>query len=295
MGNLFNSNATIVYRIINALGWIAGISCVAMIVFAIFKIMTGDEQDKSRYLRRIRNGIIAFILILSITVITNIVTKYFTPNVNAETSIGDFSKVDVDIVQGISNNYSPSGQIAMIEGNSYIKTSSDKKYDVDKSWLSSKKIVVDYYKDLSQCTGTTKGAFADIEYVYFRYQDGNSAFGGANGDNGYKDYFLPYDKLEEYRKNGKISEPDGLKDFIKTFGIHTSNVTWVDQSTANPFADGPTTTKSEIVKQDENLQKQNSETGGNKETLEENAKNLTDEQKQEINNQWNLPIYDTQN
>ena len=233
-------------------------------------------------------------MILTITVITNLVTKYFTPNLSAETSIGDFSDVNVSVVQGISNNYSPTGQIAIIEGASYIKTASDKKYDVDKGWFSSKKIVVDYYKDVTQCTGTTKGAFADIEYVYLRYQDGNSAFGGAGEDNGYKDYFLPYDKLEEYRKDGNISEPDGLKDFIKTFGVHQKDVTWVDSNTQNIFSDF-NNNKSETVKQQENLQKENSETGGNKETLEENAKNLTDEQKQEINNQWNLPIYDTQN
>lgn len=294
MGNLFNNNAVIIYKIINTLGWIAGISCVAMILFAVFKIMTGDESEHSRYIKRIRNGIIAFILILTITVITNLVTKYFTPNLSAETSIGDFSDVNVSVVQGISNNYSPTGQIAIIEGASYIKTASDKKYDVDKGWFSSKKIVVDYYKDVTQCTGTTKGAFADIEYVYLRYQDGNSAFGGAGEDNGYKDYFLPYDKLEEYRKDGKISEPDGLKDFIKTFGVHQKDVTWVDSNTQNIFSDF-NNNKSETVKQQENLQKENSETGGNKETLEENAKNLTDEQKQEINNQWNLPIYDTQN
>lgn len=294
MGNLFNNNAVIIYKIINTLGWIAGISCVAMILFAVFKIMTGDESEHSRYIKRIRNGIIAFILILTITVITNLVTKYFTPNLSAETSIGDFSDVNVSVVQGISNNYSPTGQIAIIEGASYIKTASDKKYDVDKGWFSSKKIVVDYYKDVTQCTGTTKGAFADIEYVYLRYQDGNSAFGGAGEDNGYKDYFLPYNKLEEYRKNGKISEPDGLKDFIKTFGVHQKDVTWIDSNTQNIFSDS-NNNKSETVKQQENLQKENSETGGNKETLEENAKNLTDEQKQEINNQWNLPIYDTQN
>lgn len=294
MGNLFNNNAVIIYKIINTLGWIAGISCVAMILFAVFKIMTGDESEHSRYIKRIRNGIIAFILILTITVITNLVTKYFTPNLSAETSIGDFSDVNVSVVQGISNNYSPTGQIAIIEGASYIKTASDKKYDVDKGWFSSKKIVVDYYKDVTQCTGTTKGAFADIEYVYLRYQDGNSAFGGAGEDNGYKDYFLPYDKLEEYRKNGKISEPDGLKDFIKTFGVHQKDVTWIDSNTQNIFSDS-NNNKSETVKQQENLQKENSETGGNKETLEENAKNLTDEQKQEINNQWNLPIYDTPN
>ncbi len=154
--------------------------------------------------------------------------------------------------------------------------------------------MVDYYKDLNNCTGTTKGAFADIEYVYFKYQtDGNSAFGGANQDSGYKDYFLPYDKLEEYRKSGKISEADGLKDFIKTFGVHKDKVTWVDSNTQNIFSDR--NEKSETIKQTENVQKQNSETGGNKETLEENAKKLTDEQKEQINNEWGLPIYSTGN
>ena len=45
---------------------LAGILCVAMICTAIFKIMTGDEGEYRKYQARIKHGMIALILVISI-------------------------------------------------------------------------------------------------------------------------------------------------------------------------------------------------------------------------------------
>ena len=52
-----------IYYITNFLGIFAGICCTAMIVFAVFKIMTGDETEIKKYQVRIKNGLLALILI----------------------------------------------------------------------------------------------------------------------------------------------------------------------------------------------------------------------------------------
>ena len=58
-----------IYYIINFLGIIAGLACTAMICISVFKIMTGEEHEYSKYKTRIKNGLIALILIISISTI----------------------------------------------------------------------------------------------------------------------------------------------------------------------------------------------------------------------------------
>ena len=62
-----------IYHIVNYLGYLAGFTCVLMIVVAVYKILTGDEMEYKRYLTRIRNGIVALILILTISTTKNLV------------------------------------------------------------------------------------------------------------------------------------------------------------------------------------------------------------------------------
>ena len=88
-----------IYYVINFLGFLAGFLCVAMICMSVLKIMTGDEQDHRQYINRIRNGIIALILIISISVVKNLVLKYF-PYQESMEAIGDFSNITVNISDG---------------------------------------------------------------------------------------------------------------------------------------------------------------------------------------------------
>ena len=52
-----------IYHIVNYLGYLAGFACVLMIAVAVYKILTGDEMEYRRYLTRIRNGLVALVLI----------------------------------------------------------------------------------------------------------------------------------------------------------------------------------------------------------------------------------------
>ena len=44
----------LIYYIINFLGVFAGICCTGMIIFSVFKIMTGDETEMKKYQVRIK-------------------------------------------------------------------------------------------------------------------------------------------------------------------------------------------------------------------------------------------------
>ena len=52
MGAFYNSNAKIIYQIINYIGIIAGVACVAMIIYACIKIFFSDEGEKNHYIKR---------------------------------------------------------------------------------------------------------------------------------------------------------------------------------------------------------------------------------------------------
>ena len=62
-----------IYYITNFMGALAGFLCVAMICTAIFKIITGDEGEHRKYQARIKHGMIALILVISISSVKNMV------------------------------------------------------------------------------------------------------------------------------------------------------------------------------------------------------------------------------
>lgn len=232
MGNFFNSNAMIIYRVINTLGGLAGIACLLMMSVAFVKMLTGDEQDRNIYIRRIKNGIIALILILSIVIIVRLVGKYFPAN-KSYSSIGDFSDIQVSMTQGVSNVVNETRQMVSIDGIIYVRTKQNVKYDCDPGLFSSKKIVIDQYKLYSEASGTTKGAFADVQFVLFQYQDGDALM-GEKGDEGYKGRFVSWSALENAKKSGDIADGEGFKNFLNTYGFKISADDWINAG-ENPF------------------------------------------------------------
>lgn len=57
--------------------WIIPIVGVCVILFCIFKIMTGDEQDQARYKKAIIKVLICIIVGLVDVTIVNLIAKYF--------------------------------------------------------------------------------------------------------------------------------------------------------------------------------------------------------------------------
>ena len=156
-----------IYHIVNYLGYLAGFTCVLMIVVAVYKILTGDEMEYKRYLTRIRNGIVALILILTISTTKNLVLNYF-PYVQSSDAIGDFSSIQVTVTDGVlereANDKKGRWTIA-IDGEYYVKT------DVKKinfgSFLNSWKKDVDVFKAYDECQGITSGSLAEEKYYMY--------------------------------------------------------------------------------------------------------------------------------
>lgn len=69
----------------------AGACTVFIILASVLQIMIGDEGETKRYLTRIKHSIIAFILIITISNIQNLITGYF-PYQQSNSTIGDFRK-----------------------------------------------------------------------------------------------------------------------------------------------------------------------------------------------------------
>lgn len=234
MGSFYNSNADIIYKVINTLGGLAGIACLLMMSVAFVKMLTGDEQDRNIYIRRIKNGIIALILILSIVIIVRLVGKYFPAN-KSYSSIGDFSDISVSMTQGVSNVVNETRQMVSIDGIIYVRTKQETKFDLE-SGFGWKDIIVDEYKLYSEASGTTKGAFADVQYYYFKWQSDKQVWMGKDGDKGYKNRFIPAEALKSAKKEGDIADPDGFKRFLDQYAIKDTSdgIKWINAG-ENPF------------------------------------------------------------
>ena len=89
----------LIYYITNFLGVFAGICCTGMIIYSVLKIMTGDETEMKKYQIRIKNGLLALILIICIGTIRDTVLKYF-PYVQSSEAIGDFSQIQISLTAG---------------------------------------------------------------------------------------------------------------------------------------------------------------------------------------------------
>ncbi len=155
-----------IYHIVNYLGYLAGFACVLMITVAVYKILTGNEMEYRRYLTRIRNGIVALILILTISTTKNLVLTYFP--YTSEDAIGDFSSIKVTVTDGMLEKEADDKKgrwTIAIDGEYYVKT------DVKKinfgTFMNSWKKDVDVFKAYDECQGVTNGALAEEKYYMY--------------------------------------------------------------------------------------------------------------------------------
>lgn len=59
------------------LQWIIPVAGVLVVLYYIFKIMTGDEQDQMRYKKGIIKVLVCIVVSVVAVTIVNIITKYF--------------------------------------------------------------------------------------------------------------------------------------------------------------------------------------------------------------------------
>lgn len=168
-----DSSTTIIYNIVNVMGWIAGLACAGMIVMSIIKIATGDESDAKLYLRRIKNGIIAFVLIFSITSVTRLIINSYIGT--SEATIGDFGDHAIAIGKADSNIRDTAKdlqnrQIINYNGQKLVRTDVD--YELKKGNFFHKiKIKVDIYRDFNDSQGATKGWSSEKLYYVYKSSD----------------------------------------------------------------------------------------------------------------------------
>lgn len=140
-----------IYYITNFLGILAGIACVAMITVAVFKIMTSDETEYKKYQVRIKNGLIALILIVCISTVKNTVLNYF-PYVQSSEAIGDFSSIQISLTDGaLTDKYEDveGRSVIRVDGNYYVNTG-EKLINIGGFW-DSYKIWCSVYKLYDDC------------------------------------------------------------------------------------------------------------------------------------------------
>ena len=169
LGNLYNSNANIIYNIVNFLSILAGIALVASIVYAMIKMVTGDEGDHQRYLRRVRNGIIALILIITLNPIVKLVTQYISPDEtkNSFTGIGDFSDIQYATIpngDGLTGKTDTKNRpMIIIDGEYYVRTAEAKSKNFG-SWNKRWAISVEEYKEYDVAQRTASSKLANVSY-----------------------------------------------------------------------------------------------------------------------------------
>ena len=168
-----------IYYITNFLGVLAGITCCAMIGVAIFKIMTGDETEHQKYQTRIRNGLIALILIVCISTVKDTVLQYF-PYVESSDAIGDFSDIQISLTDGaLTDTYEDveGRSVIRVDGNYYVNTG-EKLINIGGFW-DSYKIWCSVYKLYDECQGITRGAMADD--IYYMSWEADKLDGQSQG------------------------------------------------------------------------------------------------------------------
>ena len=67
----------IVRDVTGTIQWILPITGVCFILFYIFKIMTGDEQDQQRYKKSIIKDLVCIVIGLLAVTIVNLIARYF--------------------------------------------------------------------------------------------------------------------------------------------------------------------------------------------------------------------------
>lgn len=203
-----------IYYAINFLGILAGVLCAAMISVAIFQVMTGDESEHRKYHIRIKNGLIALILIISISSIKNIVLTYF-PYVESNEAIGDFSEIQVTLTDGDLKERKVDCQgrsVIRVDGNYYVNTG-EKLINIGGFW-DRYKIWCSVYKLYDDCQGLTKGAMA--EEIYYLSWENDKLKGASKG------YLMPV------QVKGTIKDDKDFKDLMGSWLTdHYEQYEWV--------------------------------------------------------------------
>lgn len=135
---------------------LAGFAAVLMILIAVFKIMMGDEGDTKKYLTRIKHGLLAFVLIVSIGNIKTLILNYF-PYEQSPSAIGDFSGISTSLIDGtLEEEYKDveGRQVIKIDYQYYVKTD-DKLINLG-TWSNSFKIWCSVYKLFDDCQRNNK-------------------------------------------------------------------------------------------------------------------------------------------
>lgn len=151
-------------QVITYLTILSGIATVGMILMAVLKIMLGDEGETKRYLTRIKHGLIAFVLIISISNIKTVILEYFPYEQSAD-AIGDFSGIKTSIVDGtLEEKYKDvqGREVIKIDYQYYVKTE-DKLINLG-TLNDSFKIWCSVYKLYDDCQGITRGSIAKDQY-----------------------------------------------------------------------------------------------------------------------------------
>lgn len=232
-----DSSTTIIYNIVNTMGWIAGIACVAMIVMAVIKIITGDESDAKIYLRRIKNGIVAFILIFSITSITRLVVNSYIGT--DEATIGDFSQhayqIGKDALTVKDGKDVQLRQIIGYNNMKLVRTDVDQTIKEGTFWHKIK-MKVDVYRSYDDCQGAMKGWGAEKLYYVFKSSDDVGDL-----EERAKYYIFPVDSVDDIDGTKESFENlIGNYDYNKNgllFTVLTNANGEISDETTNPYKD----------------------------------------------------------
>lgn len=151
-------------QVITYLTLLSGVAAVCMILVAVLKIMMGDEGDTKRYLARIKHGLIAFVLIISISNIKTLVLEYF-PYEQSPEAIGDFSKIETSLIDGqLEKDYKDvQGRTVIKVDGQYFVNCGEKLINLG-TWSNSFKIWCSVYKHFDDCQGITRGSVASDKY-----------------------------------------------------------------------------------------------------------------------------------
>ena len=68
---------TMIKDLTGTLQWIIPVAGVLVVLYYIFKIMTGDEQDQMRYKKGIIKVLVCIVVSVVAVTIVNLITKYF--------------------------------------------------------------------------------------------------------------------------------------------------------------------------------------------------------------------------
>jgi len=209
MGIFYNSSANIIYNIVNFLAIVASSAMVATIVYAVIKMMTSyDEGEHQRYAKRIKNGLIALILIFTLTPIVNLTQNYFYNN--DEVGIGHFEKYadrkiqdSLDTYQKQTENTDSQGRQVITNrksGQEYSKYYSSQGKNFG-TWTKPCKFKVSGYilKD---------GASSNVEY--YKIEKTEKIDDDYDDSNSYVGYYIPGNWKDTI--GGKVKSQDDWED-----------------------------------------------------------------------------------